>query len=110
MFPNSANANVLLLSISSLPDEIGSKKLVITSKRRVVAMVQSITSSEYQTSVSINKKMDMKVVIQSFLYKDEKFALVKDIIYKIERTYINGMFIELYLAQSDIKVEELSDE
>lgn len=110
MFPNSANADVLLLSISSLPDDIGSKKLVITSKRRVVAMVQSITASEYQTSVSINKKMDMKVVIQSFLYRDEKFALVKNTIYKIERTYINGMFIELYLTVSDIKFEELSNE
>ena len=110
MFPNSANASVLLLSISSLPDDIGSKKLVVTSKRRVVAIVQSITASEYQTSVSINKKMDMKVVIQSFLYRDEKFALVKDIIYKIERTYINGMFIELYLSASDIKLEELSNE
>ncbi len=110
MFPNSANTSVLLLSISSLPDDIGSKKMVITSKKRVVAMVQSITSSEYQTSVSINQKMDMKIVIQSFLYHNEKYAQVNDDIYKIERTYNNGMFIELYLSLSDIKKEELEDE
>ncbi len=110
MFPNSANADVLLLSASSIPDEIGSKRLVVTSKRRVAAMVKSITASEYQSSVSINKKMDLKAVIQSFLYRDEKFAVFKDTIYKIERTYINGMFIELYLSASDISIEELENE
>lgn len=110
MFPNSANTRIALLSISSVPDEIGTKRLMVTSKRETMAITQSITASEYQTSVSINRKMDLKAVIQSFVYHGEKYALVHNTVYKIERTYVNGMFIELYLAQSETGMEELSYE
>lgn len=110
MFPNSANATFYLLSISSIPDSIGSKRLVITSKKSVVGMVKSISSSEYQTSVSINKKLDYKVTIQSFIYDGSKYVLLGSDVYKIERTYENGMFLELYLSITDFKKEELEIE
>ena len=110
MFPYSANTTFYLLSISSVPDEIGSKQLKVTSKKAAVGMLQSITASEYQTSVSISKKLDLKLTIQLFIYGGEKYALIKDKIYKIERTYINGMFIELYLSLSEINKDELIDD
>lgn len=107
MFPYSPNITFELLSICSVPDEIGTKKLKITSRKKVIGIIKSITASEYQTSISINKKMDMKISMQSFAYDDSKYALVKESIYKVERTYINGMFIELYLSLTEIKKEEL---
>ena len=51
-------------------------------------------------------KFDLKVVIQSFLYDGSKYARIKNQIYKIERTYLNGHFLELYLVSSDIEVEQ----
>lgn len=106
MFPNSVNAVFELLSISSLPDELGVRKQVITSRRKVSGMVKSITSSDYQTSVAIGKKLDFKVVIQSFVYRGEKFILKNKELLKVERTYENGMFVELYLTKSDIQLGE----
>ena len=50
-------------------------------------------------------KFDLKVVIQAFLYDGSKYAKIKDQIYKIERTYLNGQFLELYLVSSDIEVD-----
>lgn len=110
MFPFSSSVSFSLISIVSVLDGIGSKRLVISSSKEVVGMVGSITSKEYQTSVAINKTFDYKVSIQSFLYDDSKYAIIKGKIYKIERTYISGMFIELYMSLSDITLEELSNE
>ena len=108
MFPYSSNVSFSLISITSVLDKIGSKRLVISSRKEVIGMMSSITSKEYQSSVTINKTFECKVSIQSFLYDDSKYAIIKDKVYKIERTYINGMFIELYLSLSDISLEELS--
>lgn len=110
MFPFSSSVSFSLISIVSVLDGIGSKRLVISSRKEVVGMVGSITSKEYQTSVTINKTFDYKVSIQSFLYDDSKYAIIKGKVYKIERTYISGMFIELYMSLSDIALEELSNE
>ena len=69
--------------------------------------MRSITSSEYQTSTLLNVKVDLKVVLQAPIYDGSKYAILNDIIYKIERTYINGQFIELYLVETEYKEEEL---
>lgn len=105
MFPSSANTHLALLYIKNIKDEIGVSKNVVISSKRISGSARSITQSEYQTSASLGVKFDFKVVIQSFLYDGSKYALIKDQIYKIERTYLNGQFLELYLVSSDIEVD-----
>ena len=107
MFPNSANASLTLISIVSVLDSLGVKKNRIVSRKEVVGSMQSITSSEYQTSTLLNIKVDIKVSIQAPIYDGSKYVLMDDVIYKIERTYINGQFIELYLVATDLKESEL---
>ena len=107
MFPNSANEKLSLLSIVNKSDALGIRCPTVLSSHEVVGTLSSITRSEYQTSVMTNVSVDLKVKIHSFLYKNEKFCLLKEDIYKIERTYVNGMFIELYLSKSELKKEEL---
>ena len=107
MFPNSANVSLTLISIVSTLDSLGVKKNKIISRKEVVGSMRSITSSEYQTSTLLNVKVDLKVVLQAPIYDGAKYAILNDIIYKIERTYINGQFIELYLVETEYKEEEL---
>ena len=106
MLPNACNTSLCLLNIVSQTDSLGNKELVIKSSKGVVGITKSITSSEFQSSVVINLKLEFKVVIQSFVYDGSKFAELKGKIYKIERTYVNGQFIELYLTLSDYKLED----
>ena len=106
MLPNACNTSLRLLNIVSQTDSLGNKELVIKSSKGVVGITKSITSSEFQSSVVINLKLDFKVVIQSFVYDGSKYALVRGSIYKIERTYLNGQFIELYLTLTDYKLED----
>ena len=107
MFPNSANASLTLISIVSVLDSLGVKKNRIVSRKEVVGSMRSITSSEYQTSTLLNIKVDIKVSIQAPIYDGSKYVLMDDVIYKIERTFINGQFIELYLVATDLKESEL---
>ncbi len=105
MFPNSANTRLTLLSITSSVDALGNKRNIVKSKKEVIGSKRSITQSEYQTSINTSVKYDLKVVIQSVLYDESKFVNVNGSLYKIERTYLNGQFIELYLTSSNIEVE-----
>ena len=105
MFPSSANTHLALLYIKNIKDEIGVNKNVVISSKKISGSTRSITQSEYQASASLGVKFDLKVIIQSFLYDGSKYALIKNQIYKIERTYLNGQFLELYLVSSDIEVE-----
>ena len=110
MYPNAINTSLALLRIVSKADSIGNKRTVIDSSHEVLGITKSLTSSEFQSSTAINKVYDFKVSIQALLYNDEKFALIKGVIYKIERTYLNGQFMELYLKESDYNYEALLDE
>ena len=103
MYPNAGNTSLLLLNIVSTLDKLGSKSLKIKSSKGVVGITKSITSSEFQTAVMMNIKYELKISIVSFLYDGSKYAKIKDSIYKIERTYLNGQFIELYLTLTDLK-------
>lgn len=105
-FPNAINTSLCLLSIVSSTDEIGNKISVIKSSKEVVGIAKSITSSEFQTSVMLQVKFDLKISIQVSIYDGSKYALIKDTLYKIERTYVNGHFIELYLCSTDLKKED----
>ena len=44
--------------------------------------------------------------VQAFVYDGSKYAEIRGSIYKIERTYVNGQFIELYLTLTDLKSED----
>lgn len=104
MFPNSPNTNLTLLRITSSVDALGNKINIIESRKRIIGSARSITQSEYLTSVQIKVKYDLKIVIQSILYDGSKFVEIGHQLYKIERTYVNGQFMELYLASSEIEV------
>ena len=109
MFPNSANVTLCLLSIVNKSDALGIRRPTINLKREIIGSMKSITSSEFQTSVALNMHSELKVSIQCFLYKGEKFALISESIYKVDRTFQNGQFMELYLSLSEYKREELED-
>jgi hypothetical protein len=104
MFPNSPNSRLALLCVASSLDNIGNKTNVVKSKKEVIGSLRSVTKLEYSTNVSLGLKIDLKVVIQSILYDESKFVQINDDLYKVERTYIDGQFIELYLSKSDIEV------
>lgn len=104
MFPNSINAEITLLKVESTKNDIGVSINSIKSKRKLMCSLKSITRLEYQTSVEISRNIEIKAVLQSFLYQGEKYGVLGNDVYKIERTFINGEFIELYLSKSDIEV------
>ena len=109
MYPNAGNTSLLLLNIVSTLDKLGNKSLKIKSSKGVVGITKSITSSEFQTAVVMNLKFELKISIVSFLYDGSKYAKIKDSIYKIERTYLNGQFIELYLTLTDLKESDFNE-
>ena len=106
MLPNACNTSLRLLNIVSSTDSLGNKELVIKNSKGVMGIIKSITSGEFQSSVMINLKIDFKVVLQAFVYDGSKYAEIRGSIYKIERTYVNGEFIELYLTLTDLKSED----
>lgn len=107
MFPNSPNAKIILMNIINAKDSLGQIKPMVKSKKEVVGSIKSITSTEFQTSVLLGKSYDLKAVLQAFVYDESKYAVYDDRVYKIERTYITGQFIELYLALTELSLEEL---
>lgn len=109
MFPNSANVTLYLLAIVNKSDALGIRCPTINFKKEVIGCMKSITATEYQTSVALNVKSEIKISLQCFLYSGEKFVLLKGEIYKVDRSYQNGQFIELYLSLSDYKKEEILD-
>ncbi len=109
MHPSSCNTMLTLLSIQSKLDHLGNKRFVITHKHEIFGLSKSITSKEFSSSVMLNKIYDRKVSVQAFLYRNEKYALIGNTIYKIERTYLSGQFIEFYLTETNLNYQELKD-
>ena len=104
MFPNSPNARLLLLVVTSSYDEIGNKKYVVESQKEVIGSVSSLTTNQYKSSLEIGKNVEFKVSIQSILFDGSKYVSINGEIFLIERTFQNGQFIELYLSKSDVEV------
>ena len=109
MFPSSPNIKLKLLKLDSIRDYVGNNKLKLISKKNVIGINRSVTSKEYYGSKKNEYKIDLSLKIQSFLYDGSKYAKVDDIIYSIERTYLDGQFIELYLVETKIKVSDIDD-
>lgn len=109
MFPSSPNIKLKLLKLDSIRDYVGNNRLKLISKKNVIGINRSVTSKEYYESKRNEYKIDLSLKIQSFLYDASKYAKVDDIIYSIERTYLAGQFIELYLVETKIKVSDIDD-
>jgi hypothetical protein len=102
MFPNSPNTKLKLLSLDNVQDSIGNRSLIFIRAIEVMGMSLSITSKEYYESKVQGFKIDRGVKIHSFLYDRSRYAEIDGIIYRIERTYQNGQFIELYLSETKL--------
>ena len=76
MFPNSANVTLYLLAIVNKSDALGIRCPTINLKKEVIGCMKSITATEYQTSVALNVKSEIKISLQCFLYSGEKFGLL----------------------------------
>lgn len=107
MYPNSPNIKLELLTIDLVQNSIGSSIYQLQSLKEVVGINFSIRSSEYYESKRSDIKIDIALKIQSFLYDESQYACVAGNIYKIERTYQIGQFIELYLSRSKIRKSDI---
>jgi len=103
MFPSSPNVRITLLKLDGIQDLIGNRQLTLVSSKEVIGINFSITSTEYYESKKSDIRIDVALKIQSFLFDGSRHALIDSTIYKIERTYVSGQFIELYLVETKIK-------
>ena len=108
-YPNSGNISLFLLRVKTDADDLGNQVLRLVGSKEVVGMTSSITSKEFYNSKQTQLKLDFKVSIQCFLYDKSKFIYVpnEDTVYEVERTYQNGMMMELYCSETDIKKEDI---
>jgi hypothetical protein len=103
MFPSSPNIRLSLLKLDGVPDAIGNRQWTMISSKEVIGIQFSVTSREYYESKKSDLRIDVALRIQNFLYDGSRNAMIDGLIYKIERTYVNGQFIELYLVETKIK-------
>ena len=108
MFPSSPNIKLELLKLESVKDNIGNNKLSLISKKLVIGFNKQVTSKEYYESKKQEYKVDLSLKIQSFLYDSSKYVVVDGVIYSVERTYLAGQFLELYLVESKLKVSDIN--
>ena len=108
-YPNSGNISLFLLRVKTTADELGNQLLRLVGSKEVVGMTASITSKEFTQSKETKVLLDFKVSIQAFLYDKSKYVYVpnEDVIYKVERTFQNGIWLELYCSETDIDKEEI---
>ena len=108
-YPNSGNISLFLLRVKTDADDLGNQVLRLVGSKEVVGMTSSITSKEFYQSKESKVLLDFKVAIQAFLYDKSKYVYVpnEDTIYKVERSYQNGMWIELSCSETQIKKEDI---
>ncbi len=108
-FPNSGNISLFLLRVKTTADDLGNQVLRLVGSKGVVGMTSSITSKEFYSSKESKVALDFKVSIQCFLYDKSKYMYVpsEDVIYKVERTYLNGTWMELYVSETQIHKEDI---
>lgn len=107
MIPNGVNAPLTLVDVKAEKSPIGEARPVISGRKRVLGMIRSVTAKEYGSSVSTGVRTDFKVVLQAPVYDGSKYVLLRGRAYRVERTYQEGQFIDLYLTSSDLSEEEL---
>ena len=109
-YPNSGNISLFLLRVKTDADDLGNQVLRLVDSKEVVGMTSSITSKEFFIAKESKVQLDFKVSVQAFLYDGSKYIYVpnEDTIYKVERTYQNGMWMELYASETQIKKEDIA--
>ena len=100
-FPNSPNQKLKLIKVEKDQD-----KFRVTGSKDVIGIVRSLTREEWKISVETKIQINIKVQINAFLYQNEKFAKLDNTFYKIERTFLGGQYIELYLGETRLKEED----
>lgn len=108
MYPNAPNIRMSLLTLDMIPNAIGVMSYQYVSKKEVIGINFSVSSREYYESKRSDIRIDVAVKIQSFIYDHSKYVDIGNVIYKIERTYTAGQFIELYLVRTSIKQGDIS--
>ena len=106
-FPNSYNISFTLFRVKTTTDSLGNQVWKLVGSKEVGGIISSISSKEYYSSLQSNAKFDFKVSIQCFVYDGSKYALISGKIYEIKRTYLNGMFLELYLEETALEWEDI---
>jgi len=107
MYPNSPNIRLQLLTMDMVQNSIGSSVYQLQSSKEVIGINFSLTSREYYESKRSDTKIDVAVKVQSFLYDNSKYVEIADEIYKVERTFQIGQFIELYLSKTKIRKSDI---
>ncbi len=107
MYPNSPNIRLKLLTLNQIQNSIGTSSFQLHSSKEVIGINFSITSNEYYESKRTDIKIDLALEIQSFLFNHSQYADIDGSIYKIERTYQVGQFIELYLSKTNIRKSDI---
>jgi len=100
-FPNSPNIILSLLKVTK-----DQEKYQIINKRDAIGIARSLTREEWKASVETKVNIDYKVSINAFLYQNEKFVMIGEHFYKIERTYVGGQFVELYLNETRLTKDD----
>ncbi len=110
-FPNSGNISLFLLRVKTTADDVGNQVTRLVGSKEVVGVASSITSKEFYSSKESKVLLDFKVSIQAFLYDGSKYIYVpsSDTIYKVERSYQNGMWLELSVSEAQLKKEEIEE-
>lgn len=108
-YPNSGNISLFLLRVKTAEDDLGNQGYRLVDSKEVVGMISSITSKEFYSSKQTQTKVDFKVSIQAFIYDGSKYIYIQreDKIYEVQRTYQNGIWMELYASESSLKKEEI---
>lgn len=107
MFPNSPNIRMKLLTIEILQDSIGVSTYQFISSKDVIGLKSNVTSREYYEASKQDIQIEIVAKIQTFLYNNAKYVDVRDVIYKVERTFIAGQFMELYLSKTKIRKSDI---
>lgn len=110
-YPNSGNISLFLLRVKTAEDDVGNQVYRLVGSKEVVGVTSSITSKEYYQSKESKVQLDFKVSIQAFLYDRSKFIYIpkEDTIYRVERTYQNGIWLELSVSETNLKKEEIQE-
>jgi len=107
MFPNSPNIRLTLINVKNSRDNVGNSEFEIISAKSVTGMMFSVNAKEYYSSAEKGHSTDLAVKIISFIYDKSKYVQIDQSIYKVERTFINGQYIELYLNETTLKPEDI---
>ncbi len=96
-FPNSPNARINLISVQQVKEKYN----VLTS-REVLGIIRSLTREEWKVAVETKVKIEIKVQLNAFSYKEEKIVRMNETYYRVERTFLGGQYVELYLSKTGL--------